>query len=258
MRVFASPLSAAATVDHDRHRFRRELVNPFFSKRAVASLEYVVQDKVDKVTGRLTQAARQVGTVVSLDGLFAALTADAISHYTFGESMGILDTPDLRNDFRDAVTGAGVLCHFSRFFSVFQMLLDTVPAWIEWLQPSAKGLFDTKRMIESKAQAAINGEKTGSGLYSHRTIFHTLCNPSLPPEERTLPRVRDEAMTVLGAGTETTARVLAIGSFHLYRDPALLRKLRDELVQVMPEPTTQVPLSRLEQLPYLVCVFLFH
>lgn len=205
------------------------------------------------MAGRLTRAARQVGTVVSLDGLFAALTADAISHYTFGESMGILDTPDLRNDFRDAVTGAGVLCHFSRFFGVLQMLLETVPGWIEWLQPSATGLFDTKRMIESKAQAAINGEKTASGF---GTIFDTLCDPSLPPEERTLPRVRDEALVMLGAGTETTARVLAVGSFHLYRDRALLQKLRDELVQVMPEPTTQVPLSRLEQLPYLVCVFL--
>lgn len=89
-------------------------------------------------------------------------------------------------------------------------------------------MFDTRRMVESKAQAAINGEKKASGF---GTIFDTLCDPSLPPEERTLPRVRDEALVMLGAGTETTARVLAIGSFYLYRDPALLRKLRDELVQ---------------------------
>ena len=132
VRILTIPLSSAAAVDHDRHRFLRQLVNPLFSKRAVASLEHIIQDKVGKVAGRLTQAARQVGTVVSLDGLFAALTAGAISHYTFGGSMGILDTPDLRNDFRDAVTGAGVLCHFSRFFGVLQMLLNMVPGWIEW------------------------------------------------------------------------------------------------------------------------------
>lgn len=42
VRIFTIPLSTAAAVDHDRHRFLRQLVNPLFSKRAVASLEHII------------------------------------------------------------------------------------------------------------------------------------------------------------------------------------------------------------------------
>jgi cytochrome P450 len=255
VRAFTTPLSTAATVDHDHHHFRRELVNPFFSKRSVMGLESIVQDKVEKITQRLKQAHKE-GTVVSLDGLFAALTADVISHYTYGESMGILDTEGLRNDFRDAVAGAGVLCHFSRFFALVGVLLEAVPSFIEWMQPKSKGLFDAKRMVEEKVMFALNNENDNTkDTWPRKTIFDSLCNKSLPPQERTLQRVRDEALVVLGAGTETTARVLTVGSFYLYRDRSMLQKLRDELKQVMPEPTSKIPLPQLEKLPYLVRIF---
>ncbi|KAF7590702.1 hypothetical protein BBP40_002538 [Aspergillus hancockii] len=42
VRMFTTPQSTLATIDHDRHRFRRELVNPFFSKRSVMGLESII------------------------------------------------------------------------------------------------------------------------------------------------------------------------------------------------------------------------
>ncbi|KAI9928681.1 hypothetical protein ASPWEDRAFT_180261 [Aspergillus wentii DTO 134E9] len=252
VRIFASPLSAAATVDHDLHRMRRELVNPFFSKRSVMALEHLVQDKIEKAASRLEQAHKD-GTVVSVDGLFAALTADVISHYTFGETMRILDTNDLRNDFREAVVGAGEMCHLGRFFGFFQSILEYAPDLIERVQPSAKGLFDSKRMLANRAEATMKGD-FGESAGGMRTIFDSLLDKSVPESERAIARVRDEAMTVLAAGTETTARVLAVGTFHLYRDREMMIWLREEVRQVMPEPTSSVPLSQLEKLPYLTAV----
>ncbi|KAF9884399.1 hypothetical protein FE257_001799 [Aspergillus nanangensis] len=252
-RIFASPLSGSATVDHDHHRFRRELVNPFFSKRAVMGLEYIIRDKVDKVSLRLQQAYKD-RTVVSLDGIFAALTADVISHYTYGESMGILDTEDMRNDFRDAVRGAVEICHFTRFSPLPQLLVDNVPWLIEWLQPISKGMFDAKRMLRRKTLAVMNDEDGGKDPNAPKTIFDSLCDKSVPAAERTLPRVMDEAFVVLGAGTETTARVLALGAFYLYQDRAMLDKMREELRKVMPEPSSKVSSAQLEQLPYLAAV----
>ncbi|GAB1210518.1 hypothetical protein APSETT445_009312 [Aspergillus pseudonomiae] len=252
VRTFATPQSTAATVEHDRHRYRRELVNPFFSKRSVTAMDHIVQDKVDKVCDRLAQA-NENGTVVSLDDLFAALTADVISHYAYGESVGFLDTKDLKNEFRDAVASAGFLCHFARFFFVVSMIADAVPGLVEWMQPSSKGLFEAKRMIEQMAKSAIEKDHV-KDAHSSKTIFDALCAESVRPEERTLPRVRDEAMVVLGAGTETTARVLTMGSYFLFRDAPRLEKLRAEVKTLMPDSTSHVPLVQLEQLPYLTAV----
>ena len=253
VRAFATPLSTAATIEHDRHRYRRELVNQFFSKRSVMGMDHIVRDKVDRVCQRLTQA-HETGSVVSLDDLFAALTADVISHYAYGESLGFLDTKDLKNEFRDAVASAGFLCHFARFFFIVQMVADAVPGLVEWLQPSSKGLWEAKRMIEQMAKSALEKDR-GKDANSKKTIFDALCGESVRPEERTVPRVRDEAMVVFGAGTETTARVLTTASYYLYRDAPRLEKLRAELKTVMPDSTGPVSLAQLESLPYLVCIF---
>ncbi|KAL4895476.1 cytochrome P450 [Aspergillus ambiguus] len=252
VRLFTVPLAAVSTIDHSHHRLRRETLNPFFSKRAVLGLEHIIHDKVEKVRVALRRAYKNK-TVVSLDGIFAALTADVISHYTYGESIGILESEDLKNDFREAVNGASLMCHYTRFVPGVTTILDLIPGVIKWLQPGTKALFNLKDMIERNAVLALKGDlKKGAG--SAKTIFDSLVDPSLPAEEKTPRRLRDEAIVVLGAGTETTARVLTVGTFYLYRNPAMLQKLRDELRQVMLEPTSQVALPELEKLPYLTAV----
>lgn len=249
VNIAPSPGSTFATIDHNLHRIRRGILNPFFSKQAVARMEHIVQDKVNRAAGRLTQAQRD-GTVIQTDALFSALTGDVICHYTYGESSGYLEKENLENEFRDAVTGASVFCHFTRFFPILVSMLESMPSVILWLQPKYKGYFDMERKLNQQSLAAL--QNASNEKDSTRTIFHALSDPSLPSEERTPERLRNEAMTIMGAGTETTARVLTMGSFHLYNNRSTLQRLRDELKTVMPEPTSQVSWSQLEKLPYLV------
>ncbi|KAJ5296670.1 uncharacterized protein N7443_007563 [Penicillium atrosanguineum] len=250
INVAPSPGSSFATIDHNLHRFRRAIVNPFFSKQAVVKMEHIVQDKVDRAAKRLEQAKNN-GTVIKTDALFSALTGDVICHYTYGESSGMLETKDMQNEFRDAVTGASVFCHFMRFFPVLVSLLESMPWFILWLQPMYKGYFDMERKIKEQSVNALQNAEKEQGS---RTIFHALSDPSLPAEERTPIRLKNEAMTIVGAGTETTARVLTVGSFHLYRDGTMVRRLRDELRTVMPDPTSKASWGQLEKLPYLTAV----
>lgn len=60
-----------------------------------------------------------------------------------------------------------------------------------------------------------------------------------------------EAQIVVSAGTETTAWCLSVMSFHLLSNPAILRRLRKELKEAIPDPDTPVPVEKIEQLPYL-------
>lgn len=62
----------------------------------------------------------------------------------------------------------------------------------------------------------------------------------------------DEGFILIGAGGETTAQTLAVLSYHLLSNPEVLKKLRAELVEVMPEPNSRASWQQLEQLPFLV------
>jgi len=79
-----------------------------------------------------------------------------------------------------------------------------------------------------------------------------LRDSNLPPQEKTLERLSDEGNILIGAGSETTAQILAVLSYHLISSPDVLKKLQKELETVMPDPYTPVKWQQLEQLPYLV------
>jgi cytochrome P450 len=66
-------------------------------------------------------------------------------------------------------------------------------------------------------------------------------------------RLEQEAMTLIGAGTETTGSTLSMTTFHLLANPSKLEKLKVELSALQLENATDIMSYRqLESLPYLV------
>ncbi|OJJ05173.1 hypothetical protein ASPVEDRAFT_74574 [Aspergillus versicolor CBS 583.65] len=92
--LFGSPQSMIATVDHAHHRFRRGILASFFSKRSITAL-----------TRRSAAFAA-----------FAALTTDIITHYSYGESFGFLDSESFRSEVRVAIMETEELDHITRLF----------------------------------------------------------------------------------------------------------------------------------------------
>ncbi|KAM5439973.1 hypothetical protein McanCB56680_003229 [Microsporum canis] len=252
--AFGMTLSMVTTLDHDLHRFRRGILNSFFSKRAVVSLEPLILEKVRRVAERLEEAFEE-NAVVPFDKLFAALTADVISKYAYGQSLGCLESKELKNGFRDFGNVAGNLSHISTFFPNMMAMLKALPEGVlQAMQPQAAGFFAVKKLVNDQAIATLSeasqpGYKAPEG--ADKTIFHALCDPAVPAKEKELNRVSEEALAVLGAGTETTARVLTVGTFYLYHDKSVLYRLREELKEVMPKPDSSITWTQLEQLPYL-------
>ncbi|KAK0664412.1 cytochrome P450 monooxygenase aflU [Lasiodiplodia hormozganensis] len=61
-----------------------------------------------------------------------------------------------------------------------------------------------------------------------------------------------EAMSVLIAGSDTTAYTLSIGTFHILNSPEISAKLQQELRENEVDPDQMPSLLDLEKLPYLV------
>ncbi|UDD57365.1 hypothetical protein AFCA_004866 [Aspergillus flavus] len=207
-------LSSASTTDHDLHRYRRGLMNNFFSKKSVRGISYFVEEKVHNLMQRF-EAFHRCNKVVRLDDAFAAMTSDVITHYCYGKSWDYLDDANLRADVRKAVHD--LTC-----------------------KQSAEAIHGDKYKIGHN-----------DAVDKHKTIYDQLTDPRIPAEERSLQRLQDEGLLLISAGTEITARALTTACFHIASDDQVRTRLREELRTVLPTPTSSVTWSELEKLPYL-------
>ena len=247
-RSTGASTSMFAAVDHNLHQFRRNILANFFSKRSISNIQPLIQDKIELLVGKLEKASNS-GAVVNLTTLSAAFTADVISHYSYGVSLGCLDG-NSENILTDATQALTSFRNWLRFSPIeFSNMKKLHPLLVEKVFPKAATLLRTHRKISSLAMDVLHAKGSES---LKETMFTSLADPALPPEERTLTRLEDEGFIVLGAATETTAYSLSVTLFHLLDNPEILSKLYDEIKTVMPKPSTRPPLSVLENLPLLV------
>ncbi|KAJ5937807.1 cytochrome P450 [Penicillium verhagenii] len=253
--MFGAPGSMAATIGHEQHKMRRGLVRGHFSRKAIVNIESLVQEKLDKMI-ELFQGAHKRLSVVNTSDAFAALTADIIAVYALGIDLDFLDEPDFKNDFQQASVELDMLCHVFKFFPWLAKLAQSIPdSVVRYLQPSADSLLLVQKTIHDQSVASLQKASQGSSeTESQGNIFDSLSHTSVPVRERTLSRLQDEGLILLAAGTETTARALAVCAFHLATNKLLMQKLRSELKDVMPSPDSHPTWAQLERLPYLTAV----
>jgi cytochrome P450 len=243
--------ATVGTVEHDLHRKRRAYIANFFSKKAITDLEPVVQSKVDTLVQRLKEAHR---SGEKLDGviMFGALAADVVTHYSYGKSFEELKKPRF-GQLEHAVKGMLLTFHLRRFFPAVDVVLNRLPMFImERMNPSVKTYLDFDDTMTQYSNEAI--KKSGDAVLSGKgqTLFDALVHPSIPPEEKTLQRLKDESALILVAGLDTTARFLTAAIVYLITYPEVLAKLREELRPLANGKEFKPTWSQLEASPYLV------
>lgn len=86
------------------------------------------------------------------------------------------------------------------------------------------------------------------------TVFNEVLDSKLPDSEKETLRVRDEAIILTIAGSETTARTLSYAVYWLLANSDVLAKLQAELDEAFPGGINEISLAKVEQLPFLVAV----
>lgn len=162
----------------------------------------------------------------------------------------------------------GVKVHpFARIFRPLAIAIFRAPKWI---MPSSEILDNSikyDKLISEMTQVAYD-DATGSGSHHHhdgfdksltpssRTIVHSMVqSDQLSPEDKTFLRLKADAMVLIGAGTETTARTLATALYYIHADAAVYARVLREVRSVMPDADSPIPLvTKLRPLPYLTAV----
>ncbi|KAF9077833.1 cytochrome P450 [Rhodocollybia butyracea] len=229
---------------------RRGLIQSLFSRKAVMSLEYTIQQKVG-LLALLKNNYNSSSATVSMAVAYRALTTDIITSYCFAESSDILDSPGglshpILRGIRDTVKKIWFQRHFP--FSV-TFFLNVPQTLILWLLPEFDGYLKMKLGWERQIDSLIKNPEALS-MAEHETVFHHLLEPK-DQERPSRSSLVDEAFVLVGAGSDTVGNACYIGTFYALKYPSINRKLKEELEEVWVDKDRPMSYTTLEKLPYL-------
>lgn len=138
-------------------------------------------------------------------------------------------------------------------FPLISKCLSIVPnAIVGFLDDKFTRWFQFEKMTRKYVADARRDKANGSDISARPTVLRHLVNCDLPSSEMQDDRLCQEAQSLIGAGTFTTASILSFISYQLIANERVRSTLKEELDSVMVGyPETIPSWSQLEQLPYL-------
>ncbi|KAL9000687.1 MAG: hypothetical protein Q9169_000723 [Polycauliona sp. 2 TL-2023] len=238
------------TITHELHHLRQSPYAPFFSKKSIANMSDFITDRVDTLCRRIRESGKH-GLPMPLGIGFVALTTDIISSYALADCYHLLERDDLGSEYHHLMLGFIQGCHFIKHltpvFNVMQALPDRM---VLWLRPSLRLAMQMMKKMQSDVQSIIDDLSSGNqepkpGMYLN------VIQSNLSSQDKSNETIAREGMSLIIAGSETTASTLSIITYHLLANPDKLVKLRGALEQAIPNSNTPPSLGRLEAIPYL-------
>ncbi|GAW17834.1 hypothetical protein ANO14919_073010 [Xylariales sp. No.14919] len=246
-----TPDSLVATVDHDTHRRRRNAISPFFSTARIRALDPIIREHMDKLLARMEDAAFNLG-VIQMHPLIKACTSDIINLYAFGDSFHFLDREDLGRPYYQATDVFFRLTHWFGHFTWFADLVHSLPfGLVAFLLPAMKEMYRKKHTWVNKLRELHNSPNPDN---IRSTIFQGVLEGTLPTEDKSYWRLVNEAQLIVFAGEGTTAHTLTAAIYEILAQPAVAQKLREELLQALPDHEATPSFAQVDSLPYLNAV----
>lgn len=145
------------------------------------------------------------------------------------------------------------------------MIFKAIPSFIvSAFHPPGKHLFRIRKDISTKIEKARESldcadrdDETKRERREQLTVLHTLLTSGLPTRELQRQRLEDEAFTVLGAGTITTAHTITTILYHILAHPPIKSRLEVEVSDMydrLSEECSMPSVVDLEHAPYLSAV----
>ncbi|KAF8974372.1 cytochrome P450 [Flammula alnicola] len=247
---FAVGGSTFGAVDPHISKARRALMNSFFSRRSVLSLEGLIQQKVELLVSKIKDTKN---APINMFLAFRSATLDIITSYMFGHCLDALDYPNFGAPLVMDIQAALPLLWVVKAFPWMIPVLSILPGWLGGhLQQQSHAFLSIKKF----AVCGLDRTKRESGTSpdsNHFTIFHRLLNASTKlcgPAHSTL----DEALSLLQAGSDTVGNTCTVGLFYVLNDDIVHARLIQELRSMWPDQSEPVSLSKLQDLPYLTAV----
>ncbi|KAI9840653.1 MAG: hypothetical protein M1838_003955 [Thelocarpon superellum] len=221
------------TTDLEQWHQSRQLLRPMFIKDRVSDL-MLFEKHVDK----MLHIVGNEGHEIDLASLLARFTLDASTDYLLGHSVESLDNPQVKFSiaFTEAQRLQSILSRAGplKLFVPRGPLLEQVKTIDEFLNPYID-------FTLSLPPGELEKHKSDEGY----TFLHALATFT-----RDRKVIRDQLIAVLLAGRDSTSAILSWTFFLLSRHPAVLKKLRHEILTRL-GPNRQPTYDDLKAMKYL-------
>lgn len=139
------PGAGQATASHALHKLRRKALDPFFSKRRIASFVPEIQARIEKLCNKFLSDYRNTGQVLSLDSAFGCFATDVVTEYAFSREYRYLEHPNFFAPFLETVKAANQSMHVFQLFPIVRKTLTSLPPWlVKYINPDAAHYFSFK------------------------------------------------------------------------------------------------------------------
>lgn len=199
----AGPVSVTgfSTVPHELHRVRAGAVSRYFSRQQMLRLEGEVHEFAQRVADKML---RDSGRPFDVKQAFNCFTADIISQYAFGESMGFIDQEGWEPNFATWVSSFFQSAYMMRHVTPVRALARFAPLLADYMGEDMRAVMRQMNVvIPQYIQAALDNKDNG------RVFNHIMDSKALPESEKSMYRLSGEGFNFLLAGTETTAVSMA-------------------------------------------------
>jgi len=197
-------------------------------------------------------------TAVHLEHAFSAFAGDIICQICCDHPSELLNDPTFAtywHNFFNTITETGLV--FLNFPLLRGFIVKLPEQVLSKLSPAIAHL----QMLEVIARSGIDDvnkakvEASLSKTESTPTLFQIMVSSDMPPAEKSMDRLTQEAMLLFGAGSFTVASTMGTISYHLLDNHSARIKLQEEIGNTMSAYPHRIPHRvELEKLPYLTAV----
>lgn len=256
-RMTGKTSDSFSTIPHDLHRRRRVANAPLMARRTVNAKKAGLSANAAALAENLKRAAES-GEVVDLGILFIGYSLDVVGAFCFGRDLGAQEDLGLaRKWYTVGRSMARVTPIMKQFPSLAKVVARLPGAVVKRLWADAVVIADLDEqmmnwILEHRAQEKKASPSSGDVDTASSTLFEVIDNSKLPEEDKSAARLVDEAVGIIVAGSETTAKILTRTAYELMVNPSVLRQAREELANAAVQlGKPKLELVDLEKLAYL-------
>ncbi|KAJ3527813.1 hypothetical protein NM688_g8076 [Phlebia brevispora] len=245
-RAFADDVSSFTICEYPAAKQRKDILLPLFSRKAIVNMQDLVGQRLDELYDRMIEQC-ELGEVINVFDAYNCFTMDTITAFCFARSMECLKAPSFRAPMLVAMHDAQKYHPTVKHFPAFRLLMALPESLVTRLNPSMGG------MIRDQVRQVLVQPETLQDA-PHPIIYHELLDEKHGRKKPTESSLRDEAVLLVAAGTDTVSNASAVGTVHILGNRRIYAKLQDELKAAWPILEERPRYETLESLPYLGAV----
>lgn len=201
----------------------RRILTPGFSQEAMRVYHRAMQSVADDLTAKWKDLSR-----VSVHEDMTAATLEVIARAGFSQSMGLLGEPVQSSETQEFLAALGRTLDWASQSS------NDLPVigWVRSRQAKpqlSRDVAFAQQYVEDLIR--VRRRKTGANIGEDPDLLDLMMNSEDPETGETLPdeNIRDQVLTFLVAGHETTAALMEVALHYLAADRTLAATLRSSL-----------------------------